>query len=178
MGMEIKGSLMSPASNGIMRDIHVKDSVQDFSDLRGRQRFEDSEVKGEGDGGFREEHFPPRERDRQMRIECLNGIRGYFEGSTGKRDIDFVVAVAMVFFEVVITAESDTIGEIFEGVHPGAAARANNFRFLFMDQFAGCELAITERIFTAEFLKFTFRILSIFPYRTITRRTRNFFRKI
>ena len=87
-----------------------------------------------------------------------------------------MIAVTMVFFEMIITAESDTIREVLKDMHSTATSGANNYRVLFTRWFAGRELAMTERIFTAESLQFTCRVLSISPDRTITRRTRNFFK--
>jgi hypothetical protein len=83
----------------------------------------------------------------------------------------------MVFFEVIITAESDTIGDFLKDMHPGATARADNYRVLFTRRFAGSELTMTEKVFAAESLQFTFRVLSISPDRTLTGRTRNFFKR-
>jgi hypothetical protein len=65
-----------------MRDIDVKDSVHDFSHLRGRKSLEDSEVESEGDSRFREVQFLPKEWNRETRIDGLNWIRGYIKGST------------------------------------------------------------------------------------------------
>ena len=73
---------MSPASNGIVRYIDVKDSVHDFSDLRSGKGFEDREVEDKGDSRFREVQFPPRKRDREMRIYGLNWVRGYVKRLT------------------------------------------------------------------------------------------------
>ena len=73
-------------------------------------------------------------------------------------------ALIAFIFLIIVTAESESIGEVFKDMHAGAAFGTENFGF-FLDTegFTRNELSFAGRIFTAELLFSGKRIFTEFP---------------
>jgi hypothetical protein len=162
--MQVKRGFMCPSCNGVVRDIDIKNGIHNINDFRSRQRFKHSKIEGKRDSGLREIHFIPGERNGQIKLNSFKGVIRDVKRASWEREIDFMIAFIVVIFLIIVTAESESIGEVFKDMHAGAAFGTENFGF-FLDTegFTRNELSFAGRIFTAELLFSGKRIFTEFP---------------
>ena len=65
---------MSPAGDGVVRDVEVIKIFHESGKLIGGDGMKDSKVKGEGDGRFIEGHFRPGEFDGEIGLDAIDGV--------------------------------------------------------------------------------------------------------
>jgi hypothetical protein len=101
---------MSPARDGVMRDVEIVKIFHEFGELVGWDGLKDGEVKDQRDRGFIKGHFGPGEFDGDIRLDAIDRIRSDVKRFAWQGDVKFVSAAAVIFVNIIITTQAITIG--------------------------------------------------------------------
>lgn len=148
-----EGGFVTPACDGVVRDLHVVEVAEGIGHGGGGHGAEEGEVEGEGGGGGRELHPVPMEEELYLSADEADvfGVHHQVEGfGAGQGDVDLVSAAAIPFCVMPVAAESQGIAEVLEDAHVGPAFRTDDLGILADSRWAlRNELSPTSKVLAA-----------------------------
>jgi hypothetical protein len=128
-----EGGFVTPACDGVVGDLEAIEVAESVGDGRGGHGAEEREVEGQGDGGGRELHPVPMEKELDLATDEADVFRVHHEVEgfiPGQGDVDLVRAAMVSFCVMPVAAESQGIAEVLEDAHGRATFGANDLRIL------------------------------------------------
>jgi len=160
-----EGGLVTPSGDGVVGDVDAEDIVKSGDDSGSGHGTEEGEIESECDRGGREFHFAPVEHgvDFPSDESDLLGFEDGVEGvPSGEGDVDFVSTFPFPFGVVAIASETESVTQVFEDGHVGAAFGTDDFG-IFADAWGSSrdELMAAGGVFATVSLGLGLRIATI-----------------